>query len=213
MKLLTENKRKVMNNYLFNLKFSGSKTGLRMLCHVALICTIYSITDMICTVEFQVIDLVRFLALLYLCLFLSYVNQTTKTKKKTKKQIRGTELPKQKTNFLLPRFLFFFVNSKTSCTYTVWNVSKYGIFLGSYFPAFRLLNTDRYFVSLRIHSKCEKIRTRKISIFGHFSCSFTLTVRCQVAAKGQKHLNKPLAKRCYLFQVYITFCYNQAWDC
>ena len=136
-----------------------------------------------------------------------------KPKKKKKKQIRGTELPKQKTNFLLPRFLFFFINSKTRCTYTVCNMSKYGVFFGSYFPVFGLLNTERYFVSLRIHSKCGKIRTRKISIFGHFSRSFTLTVRCQVAAKGQKHINKPLAKRCYLFHVYITFCYNQAWDC
>ena len=49
MELLMENKGKAMWNYLFNLKFTLSKTGLKMLCHVALICTINSITDMICT--------------------------------------------------------------------------------------------------------------------------------------------------------------------
>ena len=50
---------------------------------------------------------------------------------------------------------------------TVWNVSKYGVFCGPYFPAFGL-NTERYFVSLRIQSECGKIRTRKNSVFGHF---------------------------------------------
>ena len=38
-------------------------------------------------------------------------------------------------------------------------------FSGLYFPAFGL-NTERYGVSLRIQSKCRKIRTRKNSIFG-----------------------------------------------
>ena len=38
-----ENKEIVMDNYLFNLKFTVSRKcyGLKMLCHVALICTIY----------------------------------------------------------------------------------------------------------------------------------------------------------------------------
>ena len=44
-----QNKGKAMCNYLFNLKFTLSNTGLKMLCHVALICTINCITDMICT--------------------------------------------------------------------------------------------------------------------------------------------------------------------
>ena len=35
-------------------------------------------------------------------------------------------------------------------------------FCGTYFPAFGL-NTERYFVSLRIQSKCGKIQSRKIS--------------------------------------------------
>ena len=37
-------------------------------------------------------------------------------------------------------------------------------------PAFRL-NTESYSVSLRIQSECGKIRTRKNSVFGHFSRS------------------------------------------
>ena len=47
-------------------------------------------------------------------------------------------------------------------------VSKYGVFSGPYFPAFGL-DTERYFVSLRIQSKYWKIRTRKTSVFGLFS--------------------------------------------
>ena len=37
-------------------------------------------------------------------------------------------------------------------------MSKYGVFAGPYFPAFGL-NTERYGVSLRIQSKCGKMRT------------------------------------------------------
>ena len=55
-------------------------------------------------------------------------------------------------------------------TTTVWNVSKYGVFSGLYFPAFGL-NTERYEVSLRIQSECGKIRTRKNSVVGLFSQS------------------------------------------
>ena len=53
---------------------------------------------------------------------------------------------------------------------TAWNVSKYGDFSGPYFPVFGL-NTERHFLSLRIQSECGKIRTRKNSVFGHFSRS------------------------------------------
>ena len=49
-----------------------------------------------------------------------------------------------------------------------WKVSKYWVFSGLYFPVFRL-NTEIYSVNLRIQSKCRKIRTRKNSVFGHFS--------------------------------------------
>ena len=51
-----------------------------------------------------------------------------------------------------------------------WKVSKYGVFSGPYFPTFGL-NTEVYSVNLRIQSKCRKIRTRKNSLFGHFSRS------------------------------------------
>ena len=53
----------------------------------------------------------------------------------------------------------------TSC-----KVFKYWVFSGPYFTAFRL-NTERYSVSVRIQSQCRKIRTRKNSVFGHFSRS------------------------------------------
>ena len=41
MELLTENTGKVMDSYLFNQKFTVSKTGLKILCHVALILLYY----------------------------------------------------------------------------------------------------------------------------------------------------------------------------
>ena len=47
MELLLENKRKVMDDYLFNIKFTLSKTGLKMLCHGESISTIHCITEMI----------------------------------------------------------------------------------------------------------------------------------------------------------------------
>ena len=43
-------------------------------------------------------------------------------------------------------------------------------FSGPYFSAFEV-NTERYEVSLPIQSECEKIRTRKNSVFEHFSRS------------------------------------------
>ena len=74
---------------------------------------------------------------------------------------------------------FFFCKQNdllSNRTYTAWKVSKYGVFSGLYFPAFRL-NTERYSVSLRIQSKCRKMRTRRNSLFGHFSHSFILMFR------------------------------------
>ena len=55
-------------------------------------------------------------------------------------------------------------------TVTVLKVSKYRVVSGPYFSAFGV-NTERYEVSLRIHSECGKIRTRNNSVFGHlFIC-------------------------------------------
>ena len=56
--------------------------------------------------------------------------------------------------------------------YTAWKVSKYGVFSGPYFPVCGL-NSERYFVSLRIQSECGKIRTRKSSVSGRISYSVT----------------------------------------
>ena len=74
-----ENKGKFIDDYLFNQKFAVPKTGLKILCHVALICTIYCVTDMICTVASQEIEVVRFLGSFHLYLFLNYFSQTTKS--------------------------------------------------------------------------------------------------------------------------------------
>ena len=53
---------------------------------------------------------------------------------------------------------------------TKWKVWKYGVISGPCFPVFGL-NTEIYEVNLRIQSKYRKIRTKKHSLFGHFSRS------------------------------------------
>ena len=47
-------------------------------------------------------------------------------------------------------------------------------FSGPYFPVFGL-NTKIYGITLRIQSEYRRIRTRKNSVFGHFSCSASTT--------------------------------------
>ena len=47
-------------------------------------------------------------------------------------------------------------------------VSKYGVISSPYFPLFGL-NTEIYFVNLRIQSQYREIRARNNSVFGHFS--------------------------------------------
>ena len=64
-------------------------------------------------------------------------------------------------------------------TDAAWKVSKYGDFSGPYFPVFGL-NKEIYF---RIQSEYRKIRTRKNSVLGHFSCS-------EIQLKG-------VMKKCY----------------
>ena len=56
------------------------------------------------------------------------------------------------------------------CRNTSWNVSKYGVISGAYFPVFEL-NMEIYSVNVRIQSEYRKILTRKDSVFGHFSRS------------------------------------------
>ena len=94
MELLMENKAKVMNNYLLNLKFKVSKKGLKMLFHDASIRTIYCIIDIICNVTCQETEVVRFLGSFPLYIFLN---------SRSHYQIRSTGFPKQKTSFLPPR--------------------------------------------------------------------------------------------------------------
>ena len=53
---------------------------------------------------------------------------------------------------------------------TTWKLSKIGIFSSSYFPVFGL-NTKIYGVNHCIQSEYRKIRTRKNSVFEHFSRS------------------------------------------
>ena len=76
-----------------------------------------------------------------------------------------------------------------SLKYTVWNVSKYGVFSGPYFSAIEQ-NTERYEVSFRIQFKCGKIRTRKNCVFGHFSRSDSSGLLCLYLPliEGCKHL-------------------------
>ena len=69
---------------------------------------------------------------------------------------------------LLVNFNLLTLVDDFSAIYTVWKVSKYGVFSDLYFPAFEL-NTERSGVSLHIQSECGKTRTRKNSVFGLFS--------------------------------------------
>ena len=67
---------------------------------------------------------------------------------------------------------------------TACKVSKYGVISSLYFPVFGL-NTEIYPVNLRIQSEYRKRRTRKISVFGHFSSS---------AENYPSHFHIPLTK-------------------
>ena len=57
---------------------------------------------------------------------------------------------------------------KASGNGSLREVTKHGVISGPYFPVFGL-NTEIYFVNLRIQSEYRKIRTRNNSVFGHFS--------------------------------------------
>ena len=65
----------------------------------------------------------------------------------------------------------YFSHEKT-IRITELKVSKYGFNTGPYFPMLGM-NTDIYSLNFRIQSEFGKIRTGKISVFGHFSrCEF-----------------------------------------
>ena len=77
-------------------------------------------------------------------------------------------------------FFTFLCEGRGSWTInTAWKASKYAVFSGPYFLVIGL-NTEIYAINLRIKAKYTKIRTRKNSVFGHFTqckitkCSFYL---------------------------------------
>ena len=62
-------------------------------------------------------------------------------------------------------------NLSKHCFETLHEVSKCGVFSGSYFPVLRL-NTKIYWVNLwRIQPGYDKVRTKKISVFWHYWCT------------------------------------------
>ena len=64
-------------------------------------------------------------------------------------------------------------------------------FSGSYFPAFGL-NTERYFVSLRIQSDCRKIRTRITPNTDTFYAVNIFILRNSIVGWGRRLLNRGL---------------------
>ena len=78
-------------------------------------------------------------------------------------------------SYLEPEGVWFFLEVFFYKGNTARKSSKCGIFSGPYFTAF-VLYTERYSASLRIQSWCGKIRTRKISVVGHFSRSENLSL-------------------------------------
>ena len=69
---------------------------------------------------------------------------------------------------------------------SAWKVSKYGVFPGLYFPAFGL-NTERYFVSLRIQLECEKIRSEKAPYLDSIYAVYCLSNLANILWVNVKH--------------------------
>ena len=87
-------------------------------------------------------------------------------------------------------FIQFCYDATQRPLYTILcEVSSHGVFSGPYFPAFGL-NTERYFVSLHIQSECGKIRTRKNSVFGHFSRSAKEPFHSFLNSKYEAYLDR-----------------------
>ena len=106
MELLIEtikNKGKVIDNYLFNLKFTVSKKALKVFWHVALICTFYCIADMICTAAFRE-------SFFQLC--------QPDHKKQFNKKVSNSkyEISKIKEKFLTTTVIIFSINNEARCT-------------------------------------------------------------------------------------------------
>lgn len=119
IELLMENKGKNVDNYLFKLKLTASKTRLKMLRHVALICIIYCIIDMICTVACQEIEVVIDVSRFFPPLPLSQFCQTDCKKQFIKNLLSNSAygISKTKDKFFTTTINIFFINNRTRCTY------------------------------------------------------------------------------------------------
>ena len=97
-----------------------------------------------------------------------------KIKKKMKIDDCNKEMPKNPKNWWKSMKIANINSKDLHIFWMTWKILHYvksvqkRSFVWSVLPAFGQ-NTDRYSVSLRIQSKCGKIRTRKNSVFGHFS--------------------------------------------
>ena len=81
----------------------------------------------------------------------------------------------------------------------------YGVFSGPYFPVFGL-NTEIYGVNLCIQSEYRKTRTRKNSVFGHFSRSVQTAATIQQNDIPKKILKENSAVVARYFHENINFC-------
>ena len=107
----------------------------------------------------------KFLTIFYLNQKQSFRSVRSKSCPKNIQEIyRRTPMPKYDFNKL------YWWHFCMGVLLTAWKVSKYGVFSGPYFSVFGQ-NTEIYGVNLPIQSEYRKIRTRKNSVFRHFSCS------------------------------------------
>ena len=108
-----------------------------------------------------------------------------------------------------------FIFNHSNYSMTAWKVYKYGVISGSCFLIFGL-NTEIYFVNLRIQSEYTKIRTRNNSVFGHFSRSVRFNHLLElnhlmlslVAKIGRRQTE--LLKHNYYHNSFLKSCY---WRC
>ena len=85
-------------------------------------------------------------------------------------------------------------------------MSKYGVFTGPCFPVFGL-NTEIYGVNLRIQSEYRKIRTRKNSVFGHFSRSVTFSDYLSQVVTQNGILGFSIIRRLKFIELASFLCY------
>ena len=98
-------------------------------------------------------------------------------------------------------------------------MSKYGAFSGLYFPVFGL-NKEFNGVNLRIESEYRQIRTRKNSVFGHFSRSISaveLGCDCKIWVAAGKlgcrtfFLTDAFFRSCGYARKKLQFCWFYYW--